>query len=209
MTALPLRLFRRLPAPLRRWTENLRTLILHPSAIATIGVLFRRNLAADAGVPWWNDRAIRYLTEHLRPGDRVFEWGSGSSTVWLSDHGAAVTSVEHNPDWLAKVTERCPAADIRAIPDNAGDYVAAIDQFRDNTFDIVIVDGLHRPQCLRRGAPKVKPGGLLILDDTDRPQLARLGRSALPGWQKASFTGFKATTDVRETTFFRRPQVTG
>jgi SAM-dependent methyltransferase len=202
-------LFRRLPPLLQRWVENTRTLILHPTAIATIGVVFRRNLDADAGVPWWNDRAIRYLTAHLRPGDLVFEWGSGSSTVWLSDHGAKVTSVEHNPDWVAKVTERCPAADIRAIPENAQDYVAAINEFGDDSFDIVIVDGLHRADCLRRGASKVKPGGLLILDDTDRPQLTRLRKSALPGWKKASFTGFKATTDVRETTFFRRPQVTG
>ena len=59
------------------------------------------------------------------------------------------------------------------------------------------------------GESKVRPGGLLILDDTDQQQLRRLKKSSLPGWKKVSFTGFKASRDVRETTFFRRPPVTG
>lgn len=175
-------------------------------ALATVGVLFRNNLGADAGTPWWNDRAIRYLEQHLRQGDRVFEWGSGASTIWLAAHGADVISVEHDPDWVSKVRVRCPAADIRAAPDNVRDYVATIDEFVDDSFDIVIVDGRYRPECLQQGAPKVKPGGLLILDDTDQRQLRRLRKSSLPTWQKASFAGFKASKDVRETTFFRRPQ---
>jgi len=175
-------------------------------ALTTISAAFGRKLAADAGMPWWNDRAIRYLAQHLRPGDRVFEWGSGASTVWLVARGAEVTSVEHDPDWVSKVRMRCPAADVRAVPENARDYVAAIDEFRDGSFDVVIVDGVYRGECLHRGAPKVRPGGLLVLDDTDMRQLARLKKSSLRGWKTVSFTGFKATRDVRETTFFLRPQ---
>ena len=199
-------LLRWLPQPVLTWVVNGRTLLRHPTALTTIGTLFRRNLAADAGTPWWNDRAIRYLTQHLRPGDQVFEWGSGASTVWLVAHGAKVTSVEHDPDWVSKVRVRCPAADVRAIPENPRDYVAAIDEFGDGSLDVVIVDGVHRAECLHRGASKVRPGGLLILDDTDMRQLRRLKKSSLPEWKTASFTGFKASRDVRETTFFRRPQ---
>jgi hypothetical protein len=188
------------------WVVNARTLLRHPVALTTIGAAFRRNLGADAEAPWWNDRAIRYFGQHLRPGDRVFEWGSGASTVWMVSQGAEVTSVEHDPDWVANVRVRCPAADVRAAPENARDYAAAIDEFEDGSFDVVIVDGTYRPECLQRGASKVKPGGLLVLDDTDMRQLARLKRSSLPGWKKVSFAGFKATRDVRETTFFHRPQ---
>jgi predicted O-methyltransferase YrrM len=161
---------------------------------------------ADAGTPWWNDRAIRYLTQHLQPGDRVFEWGSGASTIWLTAHGAEVISVEHDPDWVTQVRARCPAAEVRAVLDNVRDYAAAIDEFVDGSLDVVIVDGRYRAECLHRGAPKVRPGGLLILDDTDQRKLRRLKKSSLPEWKTASFTGFKASGDVRETTFFRRPQ---
>jgi precorrin-6B methylase 2 len=198
-------LVRRLPQPLLTWVVNARTLLRHPTALTTIGVVFRRNLAADAGAPWWNDRAIHYLDQNLRPGDRVFEWGSGASTVWLVGRGAKVISVEHDPDWVSKVRERCPEADVRAFPEKASDYVAAIDEFEDGSFDVVIVDGTYRAECLHRGASKVKPGGLLVLDDTDMRQLARLKKLSLPGWKTVSFTGFKASRDVRETTFFRRP----
>jgi predicted O-methyltransferase YrrM len=162
-------------------------------------------MGPDAEAPWWNDRAIRYLAQHLRPGARVFEWGSGASTVWLASRGAEVISVEHDPVWVANVRERCPAADVRAVPENVRDYTAAIDEFEDGSFDLVIVDGIYRGECLHRGASKVKPGGLLVLDDTDMRQLRRLKKSSLPGWKKMSFAGFKATRDVRETTFFRRP----
>lgn len=175
-------------------------------ALTTIGAVFRGNLAADAGMPWWNDRAISYLAQHLRSGDRVFEWGSGASTVWLAAHGAQVTSVEHDLDWVSKVSMRCPTATVRAVPENASKYVEVIDEFGDGTFDVVIVDGTHRAECLHRGASKVRPGGLLVLDDTDMRQLARLKKSVLPEWKRMSFTGFKATGDVRETTFFRCPQ---
>jgi hypothetical protein len=195
----------RLPQPLPQWVANTRTLMRHPGALTTIGVIFRPNMEADMGTPWWNGRAVRYITEQLRPSDQVFEWGSGASTIWLCDHGAKVTSIEHDADWVEKVTSRCPAAVIRAIPGSAEEYVGAIDEFADGSFDIVIVDGLFRPECLRRGASKVKPGGLLILDDTDQRQLARVRKTALPQWKKVSFTGFKASKDVRETTFFRRP----
>jgi hypothetical protein len=195
----------RLPQPLPQWVANTRTLIQHPRALTTIGVIFRPNMEADSGAPWWNDRAIRYITEQLRPGDQVFEWGSGASTIWLCDHGAKVISIEHDADWVEKVTSRCPTADIRAIPGSAEDYIGAIGEFADGSFDIVIVDGLYRPECLRRGASKVKPGGLLILDDTDQAQLARVRKTELPQWKKVSFTGFKASKDIRQTTFFRRP----
>jgi precorrin-6B methylase 2 len=175
-------------------------------ALTTIGAAFRRNLGADAETPWWNDRAISYLDQQLRSGDRVFEWGAGASTVWLASRGAKVTSIEHDPDWVSNVRVRCPAADVRAAPEDARVYAAAIDEFEDDSFDVVIVDGMYRPECLQRGASKVKPGGLLVLDDTDMRQLGRLKRFSLPGWKKVSLAGFKATGDVRETTFFRRPQ---
>jgi len=167
--------------------------------------MFRRDMGADAETPWWNDGAIRYLENHLRAGDRVFEWGSGASTVWLASRAAEVTSVEHDLDWVSKVQGRCPAADVRAIPDDAHLYTSAIEGFEDNSFDVVIVDGLHRVNCLHRGASKVKPGGLLVVDDTDQ-RLNRPLKKSLPGWKTVSFAGFKSTGDVRETTFFQRAE---
>jgi predicted O-methyltransferase YrrM len=45
-------------------------------------------------------------------------------------------------------------------------YVEQIDAFADATFDIVLVDGAARPSCIMHSIHKVKPGGLLIVDNT-------------------------------------------
>lgn len=47
-------------------------------------------------------------------------------------------------------------------------YASAIDSYPDAYFDLVIVDGRARTSCLRHGILKVKPGGLLVLDNSDR-----------------------------------------
>ncbi len=213
----------RLPRPLPGWLSTWRGLVEHPAAVTTVGALFTARNSATSTGPWWNRKAIQYLEQHLHSGDRVFEWGSGGSTVWLIEHEARVTSVEDNAEWVEKVRSSCPEADIRSIPgaatgaimsdwggaiDNSrpfyDDYVAAIDEFPDDSVDVVIVDGQCRSECFYRAVPKVRPGGMLILDDSDVRAFAPLKRS-LPGWARVSLAGFKPTRDLRETTFFHRP----
>jgi predicted O-methyltransferase YrrM len=220
------------PSLRQRFVDNapdivaaIRCLARHPEVIATIGDRYRADPTVGNSRPWWNKRAIGYLDAELNRGDRVFEWGSGGSTAWLVSKGAQVTSVESEPEWVDKVRALCPEADVRAIPATEtgtitrkrnwlisgyrprffDDYVAAIDEFPDGSFDVVIVDGMRRRECLQRALPKVRPGGLLIVDDTDFWP-ARFLRKCAPGWERKSFAGFKATKDLRETTFLRRPR---
>lgn len=47
-------------------------------------------------------------------------------------------------------------------------YVASIDRFEDNSLDLVLIDGRSRPSCIRHAVKKVKPNGLLVLDNADR-----------------------------------------
>ena len=48
------------------------------------------------------------------------------------------------------------------------DYAAAIDAYPDGHFDVVLVDGRSRPSCVKHAVAKVKEGGLLVLDNTER-----------------------------------------
>jgi len=203
--------------------KNPRLIIRHPIVLTTVGDGFARRAAEEPETPWWNRRAIRYLSRHVRPGDRAFEWGSGGSTVWLARRGVSVTSIEHDREWVKKVIDRGPSADVRLISGAAqgrlrptaeeayiansqgffDDYVAAIDILEEGSLDLVIVDGLCRMECVRRGAPKVKPGGILIVDDTDYPFLDPA--KVLPGWKAVGLWGFNGSL-LRETTFFHRPK---
>ena len=48
-------------------------------------------------------------------------------------------------------------------------YATAINQYPDQFFDWVLVDGRARPSCLKQAIPHVKSGGYLVLDNSDRP----------------------------------------
>lgn len=139
-------------------------------------------------LPWWTFDSAELVAAHLRehPGARVFEWGSGASTLWLAARAGAVHSVEHHAGWAAQVAPRLPAhVDLRVVEPVAGpsprvpsakaghagldfaDYVAAIDAV-DGSFDLVVIDGRAREACLARAVERLAPDGLIVFDNVDR-----------------------------------------
>ena len=78
------------------------------------------------------------------------------------------------------------------------------------TADSDLIDFLESPEAeridaVRAGMTKVRPGGLLLLDDSDRPSYA--GAYELLGdWRERRFTGVKdGWPEACETAIFRRP----
>lgn len=61
--------------------------------------------------PWLADEAVAELRKLVTADTRVFEWGSGGSTLFFLDQGAHVVSVEHHADWSKKVAEFVVAGD--------------------------------------------------------------------------------------------------
>ncbi|HVB43844.1 MAG TPA: hypothetical protein VNF47_14235 [Streptosporangiaceae bacterium] len=176
----------------------------------------------DTGVPMWNAHAIAWLADHLPEHGRVWEWGCGGSTVWLSGHGQDVTSIESEAEWADRVSSRCGAS-VRLVPGTDDgtmrsepqlrdrgvhffdEYVTAIDAEPDESFDIVIIDGICRKECARQAVAKVRPGGLAIVDDTNLAYLAPC-LEPFAGWEFTRVRGFtRLEPIVYETTFCRRP----
>lgn len=54
-------------------------------------------------MPWMARDAVEYIQKHILPTHHVFEWGSGSSTLFFAERAAAVSSVEHNERWRDSV----------------------------------------------------------------------------------------------------------
>lgn len=124
------------------------------------------------GLPWWNVAATREVAEFLRtrPKARAFEYGAGASTIWLARHAASVVSVEHHAEWHQRLAkEVAPFNNIQLHQrDLAGDgYIGAIDA-EDGLFDLIVVDGRRRTECLARAIPRLAPGGLILFDDSGR-----------------------------------------
>lgn len=67
-------------------------------------------------IPWLTYPAIRALERIVKPGMKVFEFGTGYSTLWWSHHVAEVVGVEHSAEWVQKVRDRCPSnVDLRHV----------------------------------------------------------------------------------------------
>ena len=117
-------------------------------------------------LPWYAPGAMRMIRRHLRKqaSPRIWEWGAGRSTRWYAGLGS-VTSIEDDSRWCAWAGRT--GADVRHVADWDA-YVHAIDAEPDASFDVIAVDGRKRVPCLLQAIRKVKPGGLLVLDDAQR-----------------------------------------
>lgn len=60
------------------------------------------------------------------------------------------------------------ADDIPSKGYNYKNYASVIDAYPDKYFDCVLIDGRARPSCVKHAIPKIKKGGYLVLDNTNR-----------------------------------------
>ena len=68
-------------------------------------------------------------------------------------------------------------------------YVKQIDQYPDEYFHIVVVDGRARPSCISHALKKVKKGGYLIVDNSERDYYLVPFMFKKPYWRVWKFYG--------------------
>lgn len=79
-------------------------------------------------------------------------------------------------------------------------YFCALDDFEKNEyFDFIIVDGRARPECVFRSMPKLKKGGLMILDNSERSRYDIVFQN-LDSWEMIT-----TTNGLTDTTFWVKP----
>jgi hypothetical protein len=193
----------------------------HPRELARHPEWLRQRTGATIALraPWWPYDAVAWVAANLPPGPRVFEYGSGGSTLWLEDLGADVTSVEDNAQWhkqtaaalrpgtrlLFQPPQQSGVASDLFGPGFFDAYVAAIDGEQDGSLDLVIIDGRARIECVHHAMTKVKPDGLLLFDDTDFAQF-RPVVALLQAWERHLFVGLKPGQRApAQTSVWRRP----
>ena len=173
--------------------------------------------------PWLVFDAIDFLKSIPLEGKKVFEYGSGGSTLFWLEHGAELVSIEHDPDWYTLMYPRLKGMtridyrlvqmepvkdkDIRdtanpnlylsedpsSIGYNFRNYVCQIDTFTHDYFDLVLIDGRARPACIMHSVSKVKINGLLIVDNADRLYYTAQNHEYLQNFHHSSFYGIGPT----------------
>jgi len=135
--------------------------------------------------PWMSQDAVRFLEQFLRKSDNGVEFGSGRSTAWFAQRTNKLISIEHQEEWFQIVRQKIekmgltnvdyhhipldhpPEEPNRRFYDPLPRYVDFINRYENESFDFVIVDGHYRQACIGASAPKIKPGGILILDNSN------------------------------------------
>jgi len=139
-------------------------------------------------VPWMNYAVVSLLNLRLPRDGVMFEFGSGASTAYWSRRVARVHSVEYDQDWYERVRQNLPpnATLHYCAQDRDGAYCRSI-AVPGVQFDIVLVDGRDRVNCVRESLAHLTPRGVVVLDDSSRERyqeafaaMRQAGFSALP-----------------------------
>ena len=110
----------------------------------------------------------------------MFEFGAGHSSAWYGRHAGRVVSVDDSAAWLKKVRPLVGSnvellhrvsktgTDLSAEGDSA--YAGALTEYPPGSFDIIVVDGKERVACAQTAPSRLRDGGLIIFDNSDKPK---------------------------------------
>jgi len=121
-------------------------------------------------IPWFTYPAIALLESRVRDASRVLEFGSGMGTLWWSERVAEHVAIEHHAGWADMIAAQSRATIHRADGATPEAYLAPTRGL--GAFDIVIVDGIHRNECLVAAPGLLATDGVVILDDAQRAEYA-------------------------------------
>lgn len=126
--------------------------------------------------PQWAPAAIPDVEKILNKNQVVLEWGNGCSTPWVAQRVKYLFAVDDDINWSRRAEKFCQQMGIDNVDFSvyqAHDikYLQTIWWFSEmGGIDVAIVDGLSRVECFKWAAKWVKPGGLIILDDSQREE---------------------------------------
>lgn len=137
--------------------------------------------------PWITHQSVKYLENLLNDKQHIgLEWGSGKSTLWFSHFCKELHSIEYDKQWYEVVLTilkknnvnnttllYIPLEHSKSEPtyptyEKLPEYVRKIEDYTDNYFSFILVDGHYRQACVIASDKKLKSGGYLIIDNYNR-----------------------------------------
>lgn len=211
--------------PLKEKVKTVFKLITEPKVLSSIISLRAWGYLLDMGwfnsfksakpvdkegrpIPWFTYPAIEILSHRLNQKISVFEFGSGNSTLFFAGRVRQVVSVEHNKDWYDKISKQAPVNSriVYVKADQSNEYTDTLKR-SNQKFDIIIVDGIYRNECLIESISYLTDGGVIILDDSERLEYTMgVERIIKQNFKRLDFWGISPGYLYRKsTTIFYRP----
>lgn len=182
---------------------------------------------AEVGLPWIAQGALEHLDSYLDGSMTVLEFGCGGSTLYFSRKVGTVISIEDNQKWFEIMKEKTAdfsGVDLRWIPEDEffqgekylgnsfsskeisfKNYVQGAADLKEESIDVLVVDGRSRIPCLTENLPKLKKEGLILFDNSDRKHYQEGLNSLLKGWERIDYSGVTVHDWMfSQTSIFRR-----
>lgn len=136
-------------------------------------------------LPWYTYSVIDFLSRRLHPHMRVFEFGSGNSTLWWAERVASVVTVEHHPAWAARMAEEVPeSVSLLHIPLEPDGKYCRSTRHTGQKFHVIVIDGRDRVNCARDCLGALRDDGVIVWDDSHRTRYR-------PGYRYLARRSFK------------------
>ncbi|OJJ23994.1 FkbM family methyltransferase [marine bacterium AO1-C] len=133
---------------------------------------FRKQQSIDKDslpIPWLTYPFIKFLEPRLSSQMSLYEFGCGNSTLWYSARVREVKAVEHDKKWHQTISQSLPdnaSVALKKLEDGNAYEASIITQ--EQAFDVIIIDGKKRNECVEFAFQALHPHGVIILDNSER-----------------------------------------
>lgn len=174
-----------------------------------ISYIKKQSLDADGSpIPWLTYSFLDFLKGRLNSEMTLFEYGSGNSTLFFSKILKKVDAVEDDIEWFNKIKALMPNnVNIQYHSLENTEYENCILNAEEE-YDLIIIDGRKRVKCLKNSIKKIKPHGVIILDDAERIKYTEaFAFMKENGYKNIPFSGIAiGAIHPKETTVFYREE---
>ena len=210
--------------PFKEKVKTLFQLVSEPSVLRLLLALRNTGYLIDIGwfeafkskssidkrskpIPWVTYSFIDFISPRLNKTMKVFEYGSGFSTLFYSEHTFSVTSVEHNSVWFEKMKSLVPQnSEIIFCEDDINGFYCQSVKNKKDKYDLIIVDANDRVNCTKQALTELSDRGVIILDDSEREEYTEaFDFMALNNFKHLDFSGISPGCFIyKVTTVFYR-----
>lgn len=116
-------------------------------------------------IPMYTYPCYEWLDSIDWTDSKVYEFGTGYSTIWWQNKKADYYGVEDNKEWYDRIKKSGFKNKVKYEPD-LKKYIKTIYDY-DFKFDVIVIDGQVRFDCIKPALEKIKDNGMIIFDNSD------------------------------------------
>jgi tRNA A58 N-methylase Trm61 len=127
-------------------------------------------------LPWMTHPFIEFISKKINKETTIFEFGSGSSTLFFAKKVKKIISIETRKNWYEAIKHAAlDNVEIILMEDAiANENYENFPKNYNEKFDFIIVDSIKRFACCKNSIECLKLGGSTILDDSERKNYKKI-----------------------------------